>query len=318
MFRIAARLICVVSLWAEASFDAQQTSLSPSTLAEAIDSGQAIDWAATWKALGRTEPPPPLPRCGDPNYSPCTTELISIPNPPQMILLLQTALPKIDYYLRFMGRGDSWHFAGYYAANLKYYPRGHGTLRFEGKPFLKISVQGEGGTGFASEMEEWFDLTLPSFKPVFEFPAQGDDDMLPGPRIDRAVYGSASEQTGTGRESIAFTLLVRFSFEGTALGEANFLGIYVRSPHGSSFELQSAYLYRDDDSPRQVPNGEFVAMTRMLEGPSTDKLVSYTLPGLRKIAAGRDSRLKSELRTLLQSCADSPEKTELQQILGRR
>ena len=173
--------------------------MSPFELAQSVDSGALIDWKAVWKTLGRTELPPLLPHCGDPQYSPCSTELISVPNPAQVILLLQTDMPSEDFYLRFTKQGQDWKFTGYYIAHLKYYPRRHEMLRFANKPFLEISVQGERGTGIASELAEWFDLTLPTFDPVFSFPVQGQcsndgavditgESMAPHRRTEAAVW----------------------------------------------------------------------------------------------------------------------------------
>jgi hypothetical protein len=117
-----------------------------------------------------------------------------------------------------MKQNDGWKFAGYHEVPLKYYPRRHEMMRFADKPFLEISVQGASGTGVASEIAEWFDLTLPVFEPVFSFPVQGQRHMT-DLDISRGVSGYASQHQVGSVETIHLGLSVRFSFDGNDLGE---------------------------------------------------------------------------------------------------
>jgi hypothetical protein len=291
--------------------------LSPFELAESIDSGALIDWNTTWKRLGRTDAAPEFPHCGDPRYSPCSTELISVPKPPQVILLLQNEWHSPDFYLRFMKLGDAWQFAGYYIAPLKYYPRRHEMIRPGGKPFLEVSVQGEGGTGLTSEIAEWFDLSLPSFDPVFSFPVRGSRSMELL-KFNREVFGSASEDRTSGMDAIRLGLMVRFALGRNHLGELSFTGTYERLPGKTTYTLSKASLSRGVGSSTPIPNREFERMTQMERGPSIERLVSYVLPGLKELAAGSDVEAKQDLRAFLEECRDIPEKRELLALLRER
>src|ERR1035438_8600108 len=117
-----------------------------------------------------------------------------------------------------MKQNAGWKFAGYHEVPLQYYPRRHEMMRFAGKPFLEISVQGASGTGVASEIAEWFDLTLPVFEPVFSFPVQGQRHMT-DLDISRGVSGYAPQHQVGSVETIHLGLSVRFSFDGNDLGE---------------------------------------------------------------------------------------------------
>lgn len=305
ILRLVVPALFAVSIWAQDVPGAHGAPLSPFDLAQSIDSGTSIEWNLTWTRLGRSEAPPQLlPECGSPAYSPCSTELISVPNPSQVILLVQPDMPRADFYLRFIKKGTGWKFTGYQAAPLKYYPRRHEMMQFANKPFLRVSVQGESGTGLASEIEEWFDLTLPTFDPVFSFPVQGHRDMLPLD-ISREVRGYATENRTSGAEVIDLSLLVRFSFDGKTLGELNFLGVYERSPGSAKFSLGHA----------TIPNKDFEDMTRMYEGPKIEKLLVYVLPELKKLATSSDTKTREDLRLLLDQSRDTPEKRELKALL---
>lgn len=230
MPRLAGLALLAISSCAPGIAVAQSAPLSPFELAQSIDSGSPIDWNATWKKLGRTdEPPPSLVHCGDPQFWSCSTELITVPSPSQIIMLVQPEYGGDDSCLRFMKQGDGWKFTGYHEAYLKYYPRRHEMLRFAGKPFLEISVQGASGSGLASETAEWFDLTLPGFEPAFSFPVQGHNNLLPS-AIGWQVQGDAMQERDSAVEAIHLFLTVRFDFDGEDLSGANFSGIYERSP----------------------------------------------------------------------------------------
>jgi hypothetical protein len=152
--------------------------------------------------------------------------VITVASPPQVLVLLTDGSPPtMDYYLRFSRQGGEWKFAGYYKAFLRYYNRRHELMRFGDKPFLKISVQGESGTGVASELEEWFDLTQPAFTPVFSFTVQGHAALLHR-AIGRELTGFATRERRSSVEGIEVFLTVRFTFEGNDLGETRFSGIY--------------------------------------------------------------------------------------------
>ncbi len=63
---------------------------------------------------------------------------------------------------------------------------------------------------------------------------------------------------------------------------------------------------------------DFEELTEMFGGPSIEKLLVYVTPGLKAIVAGTDAEIKNDLRTLLESCQNTPEKRELEALLDKR
>jgi hypothetical protein len=224
----------------------------------------------------------------------------------------------MDYYLRFLNQASTWKFAGYNEAFLRYYNRRHELMRFADKPFLKVSVQGASGTGIASEIEEWFDLTQPAFDPVFSFPVQGHVALMDR-AIGRELNGFASRDRRSSGEAIGVLLNVRFTFEDNDLGETTFSGVYERPSGKAKFSLQRAYIFPDIARRPAVPNmsnEDFEKLADMDEGPSIEKLLTYALPGLKMIALSDNKDTKEDLRALLKDCQGTPEKRELERLLS--
>jgi len=86
----------------------------------------------------------------------CSTELITILNPDQTILVIHGDFASEDIYLRFFQeKGRLWRFGGAYASYIKNHRRRHEVDRSSGTPFLRISSQGVRGSDVDSEMEYW-------------------------------------------------------------------------------------------------------------------------------------------------------------------
>ena len=86
---------------------------NPYDIARFVDSHMGFDWNVLWKALGIG--PLLMQPCGDlTGRGPqCSTELITVLNPDQVILLLQGTLTPADIYLRFFQERDGgWRFSG--------------------------------------------------------------------------------------------------------------------------------------------------------------------------------------------------------------
>ncbi len=92
------------------------------------------------KTLG-TQVPQVSPNCGRSTEDPCSTAIITVLNPDQAVLIIQSAqLGGHDLYLRYLQDAkDGWRFNGERTAFMKEYPRRHEIIRLGGKPFLKIS-----------------------------------------------------------------------------------------------------------------------------------------------------------------------------------
>ncbi len=113
-------------------------------------------------------------------------------DPDQMILVVQGDATPADIYLRFLQeKPGSWRFAGADWVAIYNHPRRHEVDRSTGKPFLRVSSQGDRGSDVDSEIEDWFDLTQPGFEPAFSFPVQGYQQRF-GFGISRRIVGSIS------------------------------------------------------------------------------------------------------------------------------
>jgi len=187
-------------------------------------------------------------------------------------------------------------------------------LRFAGKPFLEISVQGASGSGLASETAEWFDLTLPGFEPAFSFPVQGHNNLLPS-AIGWQVQGDAMQERDSAVEAIHLFLTVRFDFDGEDLSGANFSGIYERSPGEAKFALKRANMRHESPAPVSISTKDFEDMTDVTKGPSPEQMLVYALPGLSKIAVSGAAETRSDLQALLEYYRNTPEKRELERLL---
>ena len=192
------------------------------------------------------------------------------------------------------------------------YPRRHEVARVGGKPLLKISSDlSQVGGGFSQEVEDWFDLTLPDFEPVFSFTADGSFGSF-GASIGRQIRAQAIPLEG-GRESISLTLNVAFTGFGRDLGFAMYTGIYERLATATKFTLQSAHL--GFDSRESISTTDFEALGGT--GPANEQALVYALAGLQEIANGSDPDAKGWLRSVLDHAQDTPEKRQLLDLLAK-
>jgi hypothetical protein len=136
----------------------------PYDLARFIDSHLGFDWDVLWKALGTEgEFIQPCGKLSDGKQG-CTTELITVFNPDQAILLVQGDATPADIYIRYMQeKNGRWRFSGVQEAFVHNHPRRHEVDRSFGTPFLRVGSQGIRGSDVDSEVENWYDLTRPDF-----------------------------------------------------------------------------------------------------------------------------------------------------------
>jgi hypothetical protein len=107
-----------------------------------------------WQALGIKDESVFLPACEEDfkGVPPCSSEVITITEPPQVILLLEHRESSFQVFLRYENVGSSqWRVSGAYAPNVKYFRPEHRILRFGAKPFLVITEQGISGSGVSSK-----------------------------------------------------------------------------------------------------------------------------------------------------------------------
>ena len=306
-------VLTLVSLLAQSVPASQNDELvraakNPYDLARFIDSHLGFDWNVLWRALG-TEGDFIQP-CGklSGGQQGCSTELITVLNPDQAILLVQGDATPADIYIRFMHeKNGSWKFAGLQQAFIHNHPRRHEVDRSSGVPFLRVASQGIRGSGVDSEVEDWYDLTRPEFEPVFSFIAQGHQSRL-NFGIGRKVFGYLT----AGKNVIYATLEVHFSGMDSNgehdLGMASYAFSYSRQDASKTFRLQTP-------PKSKITSAEFAALTDMDEGPSNEDLVRLDLHGLTAVATGKDNSAKNYLRELLNRCKDTPEVRQLKSLL---
>ena len=246
--------------------DLARASKSPYDLARYIDSHLKFPWEPMWKALGIDQSDQWNNFFLCESRDGCTTELITFLDPDQTILHLRNGFAW-DTYLRYRGTPSTgWRFAGAYTAMFRYFEPRHESLRFGNKPFLRISTQGVNGSDVGSEIEHWFDLTEPDFKPVFTFSPKGWGlDHRGGPPtvvLNHRYSESASideDQPGGG-----IRLMIDVSFQATDdageydLGSAYYIGEYRRDPGQPKFSLRRAYLLTKENAP--ISNQRFEAL----------------------------------------------------------
>ena len=104
----------------------------------------------------------------------CATELITIVDPLQIIVLLEHRSSHFQVFLRYeSATRDKWRFSGAYAPFVKYFRPDHRIERLGPRPFLVVTGQGNAGTGLSSREESWIDLTREEFTPALSFTSEG-------------------------------------------------------------------------------------------------------------------------------------------------
>ena len=118
-------------------------------------------------------------------------------------------------------------------------PSNHALLRLGTKPFLEISSNhSQNGAGIQQEVEDWFDLTLPDFEPVFSFTPDGSAGGF-GFTIARAMKAQSNFSQATGVERIDTTLKIRFEGTPGLDLQGTYVGVYER--HASEKTVHASH-----------------------------------------------------------------------------
>jgi hypothetical protein len=318
MIRLVSLALLAISLSAQGIPSGQDQELSraaknPYDLARYIDSHLGFDWGVMWRVLGAE--PVFIQPCGklSDGKKRCSTELITVLDPDQIVLVIQGDATPADVYVRFLQeKTGTWRFAGTFEAFIHNHPRRHEVDRSTGQPFLRVSSQGLRGSDVDSEIEDWFDLTQPGFEPIFSFPVEGHQQPV-GFGISRRIVGTIN----TKQDEIDVTLQVHFSATNSehdlSLGVGWYSGAYTRAKGAKQFSLQNAY----EGFGRQLKMllTEFEALADLDEGPSDEDLIHYAMAGLKDLASGRDSAAKNWIKQFLTKVRDTPEVRELKALL---
>lgn len=318
MYRLAATIILSSVAFAQnAETEIALAAKSPMTLARYVEShSKAFDWKALWNALGTHDPNVLWPLCGESFYS-CSTEVVTVPKPEQIILIIQSdGVRTHDIYLRYLKEKDGgWRFAGERSATLyDNFPRRHEIIRIGDKPFLKISSDlSQIGGCWEQDVEDWFDLAQPDLKPAFTFTPRGGFCWF-GARVGREIRVQAIPSGSSGLETIELRLNASFITFTGELASGVYTGIYERRLTATTFTLRQAY--SGSGRGTRIPTKEFEGLAD-LRGLTAEQSLVYALPGLRKIAAGADPEAKAWLRLVLDHTQDTPEKRSLLELLAK-
>lgn len=323
MCRLAAAIILSSVAFAQTVSEAEIALAikSPLALARYVESHRTVDWKALRSALSLKESEYWFAPCGGnapANGSRCSAETLTVANPDQAIVIVRSGdFSYTDEYLRYLRRPNrSWKFAGENSAPKRNGPSNHALVRLGAKPFLKISSNhSQNGVGVQQEVEDWFDLTLPDFEPVFSFTPDGSAGGF-GFTIARAMKAQSNFSQATGLERIDTTLNLRF--EGTPGLElqGTYVGAYERYANEKKFTLRTAYSGLDRHT--KIPTKDFEDLANPFTNPAKETFMVYALPGLTKIAAGSNADDRRWLRDFLDHAKDTPEKRMLLELLAKR
>jgi len=306
MFRLVAITVLSVTANAQENTPIAQAAKNPYALGRYIDSHTHVDWSALWAAL-RIADPPRTPECDA--TIPCEVEVITVPNPSQVILLIHS-FPD-DIYLRFLESASGWAYGGHHSVLLKNVARRHETSKVNGKPMLRVSGQGASGSGVGSEVEHWLDLSRPDLKSVFGVTVAGHESRM-GVGIGRHIQASALPEYT--ENVIHVSLYVRFTLQvedqEIDVGSADITATYARTSKGA-FQWVSA-------KPSISKNDfEKLANIDLNNEATNEQLLVYAMPRLKEIANGSDRKAQARLRVVLNYCKNTPEVLELKALLSK-
>lgn len=319
MSRTSARILLAAvaaSGWirADVASDLAQAAESPYEIERFVETHAVFDWHPLWKALKLTDDTG-LPACEERLDAgrDCSSELISVLEPEQTIVLLRHNVSDFVVYLRYVPEKSSsgasqWRFAGHYQPKVKYFPPRHRIVRFGKRPYLTLTEQGASGSGLSREDESWIDLTQGNMKRVFWYTNRGTIHPFTG-GIARDIVGTVVALNEHPLESVRVGYSIDFSIEDASgvrlnLGQRRDQAVFVRRSPEAEFVLdeklsgvsakQIENLYDDLDS--EITNEHFL---------------KYDLESLKEIASGAETPQKHWLRQFLANCRETPEKQQL-------
>ena len=322
MCRLAATIILSSVAFAQPAQEAEIALAvkSPLTLARYVESHSTVDWKALRTALSLKESQDWFAPCGSnapANEARCSAETVTVANPDQVIVIIRGGdLSYADEYLRYLrGPNRDWKFAGENSAYKRDGLSNHALVRLGTKPFLKISSDhSQNGAGIQQEIEDWFDLTLPDFEPVFSFTPDGSAGGFEF-TIARAMKAQSNFSRAAGLERIDTTLNVRFEGTPGLNLQGTYVGVYERRVNEKKFTRRAAYSGLDRRT--TIPTKDFEDLANPFTNPAKETFVVYALPGLKKIAAGSNADDRVWLRDFLDHARDTSEKRMLLDLLAK-
>jgi hypothetical protein len=169
--------------------------------------------------------------------------------------------------------------------------------------------------GIQQEVEDWFDLTLSDFEPVFSFTSNGSAGGFEF-SIARIITAQSNFSQAGQLERIETTLNVHFGGTTGLDVQGSYVGIFQRHPNEKTFTLSAAYSGLDRHT--AIPTKDFEDLANPFTDPAKETFMNYALPGLKKIVAGSNSDDRKWLRDFLDNSKDTPEKRMLLELLSKR
>jgi hypothetical protein len=321
MYRLAAAFNLSSVAFAQTSleYEIALAAKSPLTLARYVESHPIIDWKALRNTLNLKESEYWFAPCGGnapANEARCSAEIVSVANPDQAILIIRGGdFSFTDEYLRYLrGSTSQRRFAGENSAYKRFGPSHHALVQLGTKPFLKLSSNhSPNGVGIQQEVEDWFDLTLSDFVPVFSFTSNGSAGGFEF-TIARVIEAQSNFSQSGQLERIETTLNVHFGGTTGLDVQGSYVGVFQRHPNDKTFTLSTAYSGLDRHT--TIPTRDFEDLANPFTNPAKEAFMSYALPGLKKIAAGSNSDDRKWLRDFLDNSKDTSEKRMLLELLS--
>jgi hypothetical protein len=245
------------SPWARAGADAglPEAASSPLALQRFIEENGIFKLSELWEGLGVVHAGP-SPSCEQVwARRTCSSELIRFLAPPLMIVLVHNYDANSDIYLRYMpvrsDAEDAWKFAGYFETSSKYFPLRHTVVSAGKTQFLVVNGQDASGTGAASEVEHWLDLSAAEFRPAFSYVLHGHFLALADGYVSREFRGSILTIKDEPTETITLSYRIDFTYDRlpmpVRLGSRTDTVAFSRGPDGLFAPSQALSTLRLED-----------------------------------------------------------------------
>lgn len=306
---------------AELDYELSQSAHSPYDIQRFVDTHTAFRWEPLWKALNIPAKGFGLPQMeceARPDASrECSSELITVLNPPQIIVLLRGQF-NLEVYLRFradapIDQSPRWHFGGYYHPEDRWAPGLHRIVLLGKKPFLAFMTEGAHGTGLSTKWESWIDLSRSEFEPVFGYVTEGHLEALPIGGLSREVRGFVVSLEDDPVESITVNYHIDFQIEQKdgamiGVGDKEDDAVYSREQGGD---------FRFDERRSTASADQIYQVYQNLDSDiSNEDYLRYTFKSLKSVAIGQYGEAsRIWLTNLVANSKDTPEKIELNALL---
>jgi hypothetical protein len=297
--RVALLAACL-SILALAADDITSVAQDPALLTQYVETHGKVDFAPLERALRVANPEISLPRCDSDD---CHAELVAVPGtkPEQVIVWVSERLHQTAFWLRYESdKSGEWRAPVAHTVVGKYFDPDFRLTPVSGRPFFVAVGLGVSGTGLSTKVESWFDLSLERTEPVFTFISEGDHSATCSLCFVETVKATATTARKDDSEQVRVTSTVAFETDtGESLGRRTVTSVYVRQKSGE-YKLAPA------QSGAPIPDIGTI---------TNEQFLRFDMANLRKLAAEPQSPAAQWLKSFLETCKDTPDKSELLRLL---